>query len=78
MLGDRFRAADTPSDTPAPLAVCRRYGYNAAMAAAASARIVDILRTLTVQLRRQQASRSPYLVGDRLSCAISIRHAFPT
>ncbi len=68
MLGDRFGAADPPSDTPAPLlAVCRRYGYNAAMTAAASARIVDILRTLTAQLRRQQASHSRYLVGDRLS-----------
>lgn len=69
MLADRFGAADAPADTPAPLlAVCRRYGYSAATAAAAAVRVVDILTTLVGQLERQQSSsRSPYLVGDRLT-----------
>jgi len=68
MLGDRFGGDEPPPDTPASmLAICKVYGYSAANAATAAARVVDILGTLAGQLARQQSSGSLYLVDDRLS-----------
>ncbi len=68
MLGDRFGYQDPPPNTPAPiLAACRRYGYAAATAPTAVARVADILRMLGGRLERQAESESPYLVGDRLT-----------
>lgn len=68
MLGERFGAGEPPSDTPPTLIeICRRYGYSAATAASATARVADIMGTLAGQLARQQLSGSPYLVGGRLT-----------
>ena len=45
----------------------RKYGYSAAAAQAAPARVAGILRLLSVQLAAQQRSGRHYLVGERLS-----------
>jgi glutathione S-transferase len=44
-----------------------RYGWSAAAAAAAPARVAAILRLFSEQLRAQRERGSRYLVGDRLS-----------
>ncbi len=68
MLGDRFGGGEAPADTPAAMvAICTGYGYSAANAASAAARVADILKTLAAQLARQSSSGSQYLVSDRLT-----------
>jgi glutathione S-transferase len=47
--------------------LARRYGYDASAAAAAPARVAEILRLLAGQLGRQRAAGSRYLVGTTLS-----------
>lgn len=44
-----------------------KYGYSAAAAEAAPARVIAILRMLAAQLERQHAEGLRFLVGDRLS-----------
>jgi len=59
--------AGTPPESIARMA--DRYRYDAAEADAAPARVADVLRLLTEQLRGQHAQGSRFLVGDALSAA---------
>lgn len=57
-----------PGEVPPHMVeICRDYGYSAATAATARARVVDILGALAAQVRRQRDVGSDYLVGDALS-----------
>lgn len=60
--------AATGDSAPAPLQrMAGKYGYSGDAAAAASDRVVAILRMLGAQLERQRKAGRRFLVGDRLS-----------
>jgi glutathione S-transferase len=60
--------AATGDSAPAPLQrMAGKYGYSGDAAAAATDRIVAILRMLAAQLERQRAAGRRFLIGDRLS-----------
>jgi glutathione S-transferase len=44
-----------------------KYGYSTEAAAAAPARVADLLRLFSTQLARQRAAGSRFLIGDRLT-----------
>jgi len=62
MFDANLRAAPEAS-----LGLARRYGYEPKAAAAAPARVVQILRLLSEQLGEQRARGSAFLVGSHLS-----------
>lgn len=67
MFRDNFGPGDVAADAPPHvLHMCRQYGYTAAAAGEAVARIVAILGMLAERLHAQRAAGSDYLVGDRL------------
>jgi glutathione S-transferase len=68
IFGKIFGDAPLPAEAPAHThEVRRQYGFSAKAAADAPARIADILAALSDQLRCQQAAKSEYLIGKRLS-----------
>ena len=54
-------------DLPITRYLASRYGYDAALAAAAPARVAAILRAFAAQLAAQRGAGRRYLVGDALS-----------
>lgn len=56
---------------PTPDSLPGRYGYSAAAAHGAPARVIGILRLLADQLREQRGRASAYFIGQRL-CALDL------
>ena len=70
MFEGNFGLKDMAPDAPAHVrTMLQQYGFSAAAIQAAKHRMADILSTLSIQLAKQRAAGSGFLVGDRPSTA---------
>jgi glutathione S-transferase len=78
LFREAFAGADDDSAARAVPPIAVKYGYGASAAAAAPARVAQILTLLAERLERQHAAGSRFLVGDRLSALDVYWAAFAT